>query len=99
MKINELIAAEAEAAERNADAELRPGTKVTRGHGRTRTLQVRLNEDELAALAVAADRLGVPASTLAREMLLTQLNAPASTPQSMIARLRADLEALAASVA
>jgi hypothetical protein len=93
MRIDQLIAAEAEAAERNPDAEIRPGSKVTRGHSRTRTLQVR------AVLAAVAERRGVPASTLARELLLSQLASPASTPQAVIARMRADLDALASSVA
>jgi len=99
MRIDELIAAESEAAERNPDAEFRPGTKVTRGHSRTRTLQVRLNNEEFAVLAAAAEQRGVPASTLARELLLSQLAEPASTPQAVIARMRADLDALASTVA
>ena len=36
MSINELIAAEAEAAEGNPDADLQPGSKVTRGHQRAK---------------------------------------------------------------
>ncbi|MGM0385993.1 MAG: CopG family transcriptional regulator [Actinomycetota bacterium] len=99
MRIEQLIAAEAEAAERNPDVEIRPGSKVTRGHSRTRTLQVRLNDDEFAVLAAAAEQRGVPASTLARELLMSQLASPASTPQAVIARMRADLDALASSVA
>ena len=47
MKIDDLITAEAEASEAHPDAELRPGTTTRRGHGRSRTLQVRLNADEL----------------------------------------------------
>ncbi len=99
MKIEELIAAEAEATEQNQDAEIRPGTKVTRGHDRSKTLQVRLNASELEALAVAADHLGVPVSTLARDLLLAQLSARSSAPQAVIARIRADLNALASTVA
>jgi len=99
MRIHELIAVEAEAAKRNPDAEIRPGSKVTRGHSRTRTLQVRLNDDEFAVLTTVAGRRGVPASTLARELLLGQVASPASTPQAGIARMRADLGALASSVA
>ena len=43
MSISDLIATEAEAAERNPDAVIKPGSKVTRGHQRAKTLQVRLN--------------------------------------------------------
>lgn len=99
MGIEELIAAEAEAAERNPDAAIRPGSRVTRGHNRVRTLQVRLNEDEFTALTTVAERLGVPASTLARDLLLRELASPGENPQAVIARMRADLDALASSVA
>lgn len=95
----DLIAAEAEASEQNKDAPIRPGTKVTRGHGRSRTLQVRLNEEELQALTALAERRGVPASTLARDLLLSHLGQDADSPRSVLARIRADLDALAATVA
>lgn len=99
MKIDELIAAEAKASEQNKDAELKPGTKITRGHGRSKTLQVRLNEDEFAALARVAEERGVPASTLARDLLLRELGNQCTDPQSLLARIRSDLDELAARVA
>ena len=74
---------------------MKPGTKVTRGHGRSKTLQVRLNDDEFAALARVAEERGVPASTLARNMLL---RAP-TDPRSLLARIRFDLDELATRVA
>jgi predicted DNA binding CopG/RHH family protein len=97
--IEDLIASEAEASERNQDAPIRPGTKLTRGHGRSRTLQVRLNEEELQTIAALAEQRGVPASTLARDLLLTHLSGDADTPQSVLARMRADLDILTATVA
>ena len=99
MGIEDLIKAEAEAAERNIDAPIPAGARVTRGNQRSKTLQIRLNDEELIALAALAERRGVPVSTLARELLLAQLAAPADTPQAVIARIRADLDALATSVA
>lgn len=99
MGAEKLIAAEAEAAEQNPDAAIRPKAKVTRGHNRVKTLQVRLNDDEFSALTAAAERLGVPASTLARDLLLRELASPSESPQGIIARMRADLDALAPSVA
>lgn len=99
MGVEDLITSEAEAAERNMDARIPDGARVTRGHQRSRTLQVRLNEEELAALAALAERRGVPVSTLARDLLLGQLATPADTPQAVIARMRADLDALETSVA
>lgn len=99
MGIEKLIEAEAAAAEQHPDAEIRPGSKITRGHSRTKTLQVRLNEDEFASLAAAAERLGLPASTLARDLLLRDLASPSASPPAIIARMRADLDALASSVA
>ncbi len=99
MGIEELIAAEGAAAERNPDAVIKPGSRVTRGHSRSKTLQVRLNEDELAALTALAASRGVPVSTLARDVLLGQLAAPGDSPQALIARIRTELEALASAVA
>ena len=99
MKIDELIAAEAKASEQNKDAELKPGTKVTRGHGRSKTLQVRLNDDEFAALARTAEERGIPVSTLARDLLLRALEGAGEDPQAVITRMRSDLDALAAQVA
>ncbi len=99
MGAEKLIAAEAEAAEQNPDAASRPEAKATRGHNRVKTLQVRLNDDEFSALTAAAERLGVPASTLARDLLLRELAAPSESPQAVVARMRADLDALASSVA
>lgn len=72
--IRDEIAA-SEAAEFDADphAPLPLGTKVTRGHGRSRVLQVRLNEDEFEMLQKHADAAFVPASTFARAVLLKAL--------------------------
>lgn len=99
MGAEKLIAAEAEAVEQNPDAAIQPGAKVTRGHNRVKTLQVRLNDVEFSALTAAAERLGVPASTLARDLLLRELAALSESPQAVIARMRADLDALASPVA
>lgn len=66
----ELAAIEAAEENGDADAPLPPHVRVTRGHNRTRTLQVRLNDDELDRLNRVADETGVPASTYARMLLL-----------------------------
>lgn len=99
MSISDLIAAEAEAAERNRDAGLKAGSKVTRGHQRAKTLQVRLNAEELEALKRLAERRGLPVSTLARDILLTQLVASDESAGALIARIRAELDDLASRVA
>lgn len=99
MTIDELIAAEAKASELNQDAELKPGTKVTRGHGRSKTLQVRLNYEEFTSLARVAEERGIPVSTLARDLLLRELSDPSTDPRSLLARIRSDLDELAARVA
>ncbi|SJN37484.1 hypothetical protein [Luteococcus japonicus] len=99
MRIDELIAAEAKASEQNKDAELKPGTKTTRGHGRSKTLQVRLNDDEFAVLARVAEERGIPVSTLARDLLLRELGGHNTDPRSLLARIRSDLDELAARVA
>lgn len=72
-RLSDLIAAEANAAETvedTPDAVLPAHVRVTRGHDRSRVLQVRLNEDEYRVLAKLADERHVPASTFARAMLL-----------------------------
>lgn len=72
-KIADLIAAEVEAAENAADdpdAPLPAGVRVTRGHDRSKVLQIRLNEDEHRLLSKLADEQHLPVSTLARSLLL-----------------------------
>ena len=99
MSITDLIATEAEAAERNPDAGIKPGSKVTRGHQRAKTLQVRLNVEELETLTRLAEQRGLPVSTLARDLLLSQLAGPDESAKALIARIRAELDDLATRVA
>ncbi|MBE6478008.1 MAG: ribbon-helix-helix protein, CopG family [Propionibacteriaceae bacterium] len=98
MDMEELIAVEAEAAEQDRDAPLRTGARVTRGNGRAKTLQIRLNPEELAALTALAEERGLPVSTLARDMLLRELAAGSDDPRAVLARMRSDLESLASVV-
>ena len=99
MSISDLIATEADAVERNPDAPIKRGSRVTRGHNRARTLQVRLNADELDALVALAEQRGIPVSTLARDLLLSQLAASDTSAKALIAKIRAELDTLAAHVA
>lgn len=72
-RISDLIASEvaaAEAAEDSPDAPLPGKVRVTRGHDRSKVLQVRLNEDEHRILLKLASERGVPPSTFARAVLL-----------------------------
>lgn len=71
--IEELLAEESDTIEADRDAPLGPDTRVTRGHSRTRTLQVRLNDEEYALLSRAAQQRHLPESTLARSLLLDAL--------------------------
>jgi hypothetical protein len=65
---------EAEHAEVNKDAPLTPQTRVSRPGGqRARVYSIRLTESEVAALEAAAERAGVPASTLARAWIAERL--------------------------
>ncbi len=68
-KISDLIAAESTAAQRPNDAEVPVGT-ISRGHDRSKVLQVRLNEDELRLLAKLADERHLPVSTFVRAIVL-----------------------------
>lgn len=64
-----LLDEEAEAIEADRDAPITNST-VSRGNGRSKTLQIRLNPEELDELErIAADR-GLPTSTIAREAIL-----------------------------
>lgn len=75
-KLSDLIEAEVRSAERepsSADAKLPADVKVTRGHDRSKVLQVRLNEDEHRLLLKHAEEQMVPVSTLARAVLLRQI--------------------------
>lgn len=66
-------AAAAEAAKDDLEVDIPSHVKVSRGGPRTRVLQVRLNDDELAGLEALADKRGLPASTVVREMILNFL--------------------------
>lgn len=73
-RISDLIAAEVAANEQadelSADAPLPENVKVTRGHDRSKVLQVRLNEDEYRMLVKMADAERLPVSTYVRAFLL-----------------------------
>ncbi|MPV50652.1 MULTISPECIES: hypothetical protein [unclassified Pseudactinotalea] len=69
----DVLRLEAEAAEANPDAPLRPGTLITRRNQRSRVYSLRLNESEIEALEAAAERAGIPASTLARTWIVERL--------------------------
>lgn len=99
--IERLVREEAEYADlhKNEDYEIPPGTKVTRGHGRTRTLQVRLNADELTKLEGMAEAAELPVSTVARSMLLAQMRTNPSEPAAFIDHVMAELRMLRGRVA
>lgn len=65
---------EAEHAEANKDAPLTSKTVVTRpGGSRGRVYSIRLTDDDVTALEAAAERAGVPPSTLARTWIIERL--------------------------
>ena len=99
MSSSDLIATEADTVERNPDAAIKPGSNVTRGHQRARTLQVRLNVEELDALSRLAEQRGIPVSTLARDLLLAQMADSDNSAKALIAKIRAELDDLATHVA
>lgn len=95
-RLEDLLAAEAkavEAAESDQEAPIRGDVRITRGHGRARTLQIRLNDDELAELTALAQDRGLPVSTVARQLLLQSL-APADDLKTALDRLERDLSAV-----
>ncbi|MEI2671116.1 MAG: hypothetical protein V9G13_08300 [Marmoricola sp.] len=97
-RIEELIAAEATAAEEAEDtsypdAPLPAHVKVTRGHPRARNLQVRFREDEFEDLAAYAEQRGLPVSTVVRSLVL-QAIAPADDLKFALDKLEIDLAAV-----
>lgn len=97
-KIEDLIAAEAKAAE---DAELTSDptaplpahVKVTRGHPRARNLQVRFREDEFDELTAYAEQRSLPVSTVVRSLVL-QAIAPVDDLKTALDKLETDLAAV-----
>lgn len=91
--LEDLLAAEAaaaEAAEGDQESALSSDARISRGHSRSRTLQVRLNDHELDELAALADHRRLPVSTLARVLLLQAL-APADDFKTVFDRIERDL--------
>jgi len=66
-------AIEAAEAETPEDAPLPGNVKLTRGHGRSKVLQIRLNDEELIELERISSTRGLPTSTVAREAILRYL--------------------------
>ena len=65
-----LLEEEAEVIDTDRDAPITESTTVTRGHGRSKTLQIRLNPEEMEELERIAATRGLPTSTVAREAIL-----------------------------
>ncbi len=97
-KIEDLIAAEATAAEEaelttDLNAPLPAHVKVTRGHPRAKNLQVRFREDEFDELTAYAEHRGLPVSTVVRSLVL-QAIAPADDLKAAFDRLESDVAAV-----
>ncbi|MFZ0716138.1 hypothetical protein [Mycobacterium sp.] len=65
-----LIEKEVAAIEADGNAAIADSARISRGNGRSKVLQVRLNPDELAELARVATKRGLPISTVAREAIM-----------------------------
>ena len=92
-KLKKLIDAEAtasEAGEVDQSSTARAGVKVTRGHDRAKTLQIRLNHEEISELTALAQDRGLPVSTVARQLLLQSLN-PVDDLKAALDRLERDV--------
>jgi len=72
----------AEKAELTSDpnSPLPSGTKITRGHPRTKNLQVRFADSEFDLLTEYAYRQGLPVSTVVRLLVLREIS-PDVNPQ------------------
>jgi predicted transcriptional regulator len=65
-----LIADDVAAIEAGRDAPVPDSANISRGNGRSKVLQIRLNPEELADLERIADERGLPTSTVAREAII-----------------------------
>jgi hypothetical protein len=65
-----IIEDEVAAIEAGRKNPLADSAKISRGNGRSKVLQVRLNPDELAELERVAAQRGLPISTVAREAII-----------------------------
>ena len=65
-----IIEDEVAAIEAGRKNPLADSAKISRGNGRSKVLQVRLNPDELAELERVAAQRGLPTSTVAREAII-----------------------------
>lgn len=94
-KIDDILDAEAAAGEvaesaNDPNAEIPAGATISRGHPRTKNLQVRLREDEFDELAAYAAQQGLPVSTVVRLLVLKAI-APVDDLKSTLDRLETDL--------
>ncbi|WP_375487146.1 DUF6290 family protein [uncultured Mycobacterium sp.] len=90
-QILEEEAAAAEATKDDLDVEIPASSSITHGGPRTRVVQVRLNDDEQAALEELAESRNLPVSTVVREMILNALD-PAPAQIAARRRLVAEFE-------
>src|SRR5690348_14785693 len=93
--IEEILAEEAEAAELaevevDDHAPLPANVAVTRGHSRSKVLQIRLNGDEMEHLELLAKTRGLPTSTVARSLLLDVLM-PSSDAKALLTNIELSL--------
>jgi predicted transcriptional regulator len=65
-----VIADEVTAIEAGPDTPIPGSARISRGNGRSRVLQIRLNPEELAELERLAEERGLPTSTVAREAII-----------------------------
>ncbi len=98
-ELGHLLDEEATASEQGRDADIPAGAKITRGHGRSKTLQVRLNDDEYATLEAFADERNLPVSTMVRSLVLSAMRTDTGTPEERIARLHHELDLLSQQIA
>lgn len=97
-EIEDLLSTEAKAVEEaevtsDVTAPLPSHVKVSRGHPRSRNLQVRFRDEEFDELAAYAEQRGLPVSTVVRTLVL-QAIAPGDDLKSALDRLETDLAAV-----
>jgi hypothetical protein len=79
-------------AEANRDAPMPSGTSGKRAnHGRSTVYSIRLTSDEVAAVQAAADRAGLPASTLVRSWIVDRLRGTSSAEATLRALIHEEV--------
>jgi hypothetical protein len=80
-------------AETNREAPLPEGAGTRANHARSTVYSVRLTADEVAAVQAAAERAGLPSSTLVRSWIVERVSGTSSAEATLRALIHEEVRA------